>query len=438
MPVCDLVLVGDRVVTPAGERSAAVGVLDGRIAFVGEPADAPPAASVLHLADDEVLMPGLVDTHVHLQEPGCPGWEGAETGTRAAALGGVTTLVDMPLDGQPVTVDLAALQTKRSALQGRCAVDVGLWGGAVPGLAGLEAVAAAGALGFKAFLAPSGCEQFQPLGPDDLVQALTRLRPTGLPLLVHAEDERLALPLVGPTPHYADFLASRPAAVETDAVAALLEALRVTGGRAHVVHVSSAGSVALLRDAQRDGLAVTAETCPHYLALTAEQVPDGGTQSKALPAVRGAADTDALWAGLAEGVLGLVVSDHSPCAPGGKATGDFSVDAAGVSSLQLRLPLLWTEARDRGHDLVDVARWAAEAPAELAGLSAKGRITVGADADLCVLAPDQELVVDSRTLAHRQPGSPYDGRRLRGVVRSTWLRGERYEAGRYRGRVLSR
>ncbi len=438
MADCDLLVLGDRVVTPAGERRAAVGVLDGRVVFLGSPSRAPQARSVLRLADDEVLMPGLVDTHVHVQEPGCPGWEGAETATRAAALGGATTLVDMPVDGQPVTVDLASLEAKRVAFEGRCEVDVGLWGGAVPGLAGVDELVNAGVLGFKAFLSPSGCAGFPPLGPADLTRVLTRLRPTGLPLLVHAENELEALTLAGPALRYADFLASRPAAVEAGAVSALVDAVRATAGRAHVVHVSSAEGLALVREAQREGLSVTAETCPHYLTLSAEQIPDGGTQAKALPAVRGSADADALWSGLADGVLGLVVSDHSPSAPGSKATGDFAVDAPGVSSLQLRLPLLWTEARRRGHDLADVARWAAAAPARLAGLPAKGRIAAGADADFCVLAPDDELTVGSVALAHRQPGSPYDGRRLYGVVRSTWLRGERCEDGRRRGRLLSR
>lgn len=434
MTTCDTLLVADRVITPHGQVPAAVGVSGGRIVFVGEPTTVPPAAHVVRLADDEVLLPGLVDTHVHLQTPGCPGWEGVATATRAAVLGGVTTLVDMPLDGQPVTVDVPALQAKRAALEGVSEVDVGLWGGAVPGLAEVDSLVAAGVLGFKAFLSPSGCDQFPPLGPDELVDVLTRLRSTGLPLLVHAEDERLALPLTSPTRRYADFLASRPAAVESNAIATVLDAVRASGGRAHVVHVSSAEGVALLRAAQHEGLAVTAETCPHYLALPAERVPDGATQVKALPAVRGTADVDALWSGLADGVLSMVVSDHSPCAPGGKASGDFSLDAPGVSSLQLRLPVVWTQANRRGYGLLDIARWLAFAPARLAGLASKGRIEVGADADLCVFAPDDELLVGR--LAHRQPGSPYDGDRLHGVVRTTWLRGAICEQGTPRGAVL--
>ena len=323
MTRCDTVLLADRVITPTGEGPAAVAVAGGRIVAVTELRDAPPAVRTVQLADDEVLMPGLVDTHVHLQESGRPGWEGVESGTRAAALGGTTTVVDMPLDGLPVTVDLASLEAKQRALRGRCGIDVGLWGGAVPGMAGMVELQLAGVLGFKAFLAPSGCQEFLPLSPVELTAALRKLVPTGLPLLVHAEDETHALPLRSPAPSYATYLASRPATVETAAVAVVIDAVRSVGGRAHVVHVSSAGAVELLRAARREGLRVTAETCPHYLVRPAETIGDGDTRVKALPAVRGAAEADVLWQALADGVLDLVVSDHSPCAPGTKSTGDF-------------------------------------------------------------------------------------------------------------------
>ena len=438
MTRCDLVVLADRVVTTSGERPAAVAVSQGRIVAVTAMGDAPTAARTRRLADDEVLMPGLVDTHVHLQEPGRPGWEGVLSGTRAAALGGTTTVVDMPLDGLPVTVDLAGLRVKQRALRGRCAVDVGLWGGAVPGLAGLSELRLAGVLGFKAFLSPSGCEEFPPLLHAELHDALRRLVPTGLPLLVHAEDETRARPQDPPTRNYATWLASRPAEVETAAVAAVIDAVRTTGGWAHVAHVSSAGAVGLLRSARREGLPLTAETCPHYLVRPAESIGDGDTLVKALPAVRGAAESEILWEALAEGVLDLVVSDHSPCAPGGKDTGDFTRDAAGVSSLQLRLPLLWSEARRRGHALSDLARWTAQAPADLAGLPRKGRIAVGADADLVAFAPDDRVVVVSSDLAHRQNRTPYDGWQLTGTVRTTWLRGRVYADGQAAGRVLTR
>ena len=323
MTLCDTVLLADRVITPTGQGPAAVAVAGGRIVAVTELRDAPPAVRTVQLANDEVLMPGLVDTHVHLQESGRPGWEGVESGTRAAALGGTTTVVDMPLDGLPVTVDLASLEAKQRALRGRCGIDVGLWGGAVPGMAGMVELQLAGVLGFKAFLAPSGCQEFLPLSPVELTAALRKLVPTGLPLLVHAEDETHALPLRSPAPSYATYLASRPATVEIAAVAAVIDAVRRVGGRAHVVHVSSAGAVELLRAARREGLRVTAETCPHYLVRPAETIRDGDTRVKALPAVRGAAEADVLWQALADGVLDLVVSDHSPCAPGTKSTGDF-------------------------------------------------------------------------------------------------------------------
>ena len=438
MTRCDTVLLADRVITPTGEGPAAVAVAGGRIVAVTELRDAPPAVRTVQLADDEVLMPGLVDTHVHLQESGRPGWEGVESGTRAAALGGTTTVVDMPLDGLPVTVDLASLEAKQRALRGRCGIDVGLWGGAVPGMAGMVELQLAGVLGFKAFLAPSGCQEFLPLSPVELTAALRKLVPTGLPLLVHAEDETHALPLRSPAPSYATYLASRPATVEIAAVAAVIDAVRRVGGRAHVVHVSSAGAVELLRAARREGLRVTAETCPHYLVRPAETIRDGDTRVKALPAVRGAAEADVLWQALADGVLDLVVSDHSPCAPGTKTTGDFALDAPGVSSLQLRLPVMWSAARSRGHSLLDLARWMAQAPADLARLPRKGRITVGADADLVVLAPDDQVVVVPADLAHRQRGTPYDGWQLTGNVRATWLRGKAYTDGDTHGRILSR
>lgn len=438
MTPCDAVLLADRVITPAGDHPAAVAVANGRIVAVTAPGDAPPARRTLRLSEGEVLMPGLVDTHVHLQEPGRSGWEGVRSGTRAAALGGTTTVVDMPLDALPVTTDLAGLRTKRQALTGRCAVDVGLWGGAVPGLAGLTELQLAGVLGFKAFLSPTGCEDFLPLGAVELEQALARLAPTGLPLLVHAEDEAHALPLCSPALSYSTYLASRPSTIETAAVAVLIDALRRVGGWAHIVHVSSAGTVDLLRQARRERLRLTAETCPHYLVRPAETIDAGDTRVKALPAVRGADEADALWEALADGLLDLVVSDHSPSAPGGKSTGDFALDAPGVSSLQLRLPVIWTAARERGHSLVDVARWLAQAPADLAGLPHKGRIAVGADADFVVLAPDETMVVVPDQLAHRQLGTPYDGWQLTGSVRATWLRGRPYVDGHTDGRVLSR
>jgi allantoinase len=423
--VMDLVVAARRVVTGGAVRPARVGVAGGRIAAVAPWAADLPADRTVVLDDDAVLLPGLVDTHVHVNEPGRTEWEGFATATAAAAAGGITTILDMPLNSLPPTVDPAALAVKRAAAAGRVHVDVGFWGGAVPGnLGGLTTLLDAGAYGVKCFLLDSGVPEFPPLDPDQLRTALTELSTVDGLLIAHCEDPAT----VRPSPSsrdYADFLASRPPEAETRAVAGLIAAARETGARVHVVHVSAAEVLPLLRDAVADGVRITAETCPHYLALAADQVPAGATQFKCCPPVRAATNRDALWAGLAEGTLSCVVSDHSPCPAELKRfdTGDFGAAWGGISSLQLSLPVVWTAAVARGLSLVDVALWMADRPAALAGLRPKGSIAPGYDADLVAFAPDEEFVVDVAALRHRNPISPYAGRTLRGVVRRTWLRG---------------
>ena len=425
--VMDLVVAARRVLTGGAVRPARVGVAGGRIAAVAPWAEELPADRTVVLDDDAVLLPGLVDTHVHVNEPGRTEWEGFATATAAAAAGGITTILDMPLNSLPPTLDPASLAVKRAAAAGRVHVDVGFWGGAVPGnLGALTALLDAGAYGVKCFLLDSGVPEFPPLDPDQLRAALAELSTVDGLLIAHCEDPAT----VRPSPSsrdYGDFLASRPPEAETRAVAGLIEAARETGARVHVVHVSAAEVLPLLRDAVADGVRITAETCPHYLALAAEQVPAGATQFKCCPPVRGAANRDALWAGLADGTLSCVVSDHSPCPAELKRfdTGDFGAAWGGISSLQLSLPVVWTAAVARGLSLVDVALLMAQRPAALAGLRSKGSITPGYDADLVAFAPDEEFTVDLRTLRHRNPVSAYDGRTLRGVVRDTWLRGER-------------
>ena len=438
----DLVVRAARVVTGAGEVAGCVAVRDGRVVAVAPPAAGLAGDRTVTLADDEVLLPGLVDTHVHVNEPGRTDWEGFASATRAAAAGGVTTILDMPLNSIPPTVDLAALQAKRRAAEGKAHVDVGFWGGAVPGNLGeLPALHDAGVFGFKCFLVDSGVEEFPPLRPGDLEGYLEVLAGLGSPLLVHAEDARRVA--AAPPSHgrrYADFLASRPGEAEDLAVAQVVEAARHTGGRAHILHLSSADALALVAGARRDGVAVSAETCPHYLTFDAESIPDGATLLKCCPPIREAANRERLWRGLADGLLDLVASDHSPCPPEAKhlASGDFGTAWGGIASLQLSLPAVWTAARARGHRLADLARWMAEGPAELAGLPGKGRIAVGADADLCVFAPDASFVVDPARLRHRHPVTPYAGRTLTGVVRSTWLRGREVTGDHPHGRLLAR
>lgn len=432
----DVAVRSQRVVFDDGERPAVVCVQDGRIAAVAPFDQAVSADRVVDLGP-VALLPGLVDTHVHVNEPGRTEWEGFASATRAAAAGGVTTIVDMPLNSIPPTVDVAALATKRAAAAGQCHVDVGFWGGAVP--ANLDQLAAlhdAGVFGFKSFLIDSGVPEFPPLDPDGLDRALAAVDAL---FVVHAEDPELVHPAPA-SREYHDFLSSRPPAAEETAVAVAVEAARRAGARVHILHLSAAGALATVAAAQADGVRVSAETCPHYLALTAETVPDGATQFKCCPPIRDAANQDALWQGLAAGTISCVVSDHSPCVPELKhpGSGDFAAAWGGIASLQLGLSIVYTAARERGFGLADVVSWMARQPADLVGLRHKGRIAVGADADLVAFDPEATVVVEAAELRHRHPVTPYLGQTLRGAVRRTWLRGSEIDGITPGGSLLRR
>jgi allantoinase len=435
-----LALRSTRVVTPEGVRPATLEVRDGTIVALHSH-DAVPAGVPLHEAYDAVIMPGLVDTHVHVNEPGRTEWEGFATATRAAAAGGVTTLVDMPLNSVPATLTRAALAAKRAAAAGKCAVDVGFLGGVVGAGSGerseaggndepLAGLHEAGVLGFKCFLVPSGVDEFPPVGEAELARALARLAPLNTVLMAHCElpGPLAAAPAPPATRRYHAYLASRPAEAETAAVTLLLRLAEQHHARVHVVHVSSAGSLPLIAAARARGVAVTAETCPHYLTFTAADVPDGATEYKCAPPIRGDADRDALWRGLADGTLDQVVSDHSPCPPELKRReqGDFMAAWGGIASLQLGLPALWTGMRARGLPLERLAHWMSAAPARLVGLGhRKGAIAPGRDADLVAWSPEREFVVRAGDLLQRHPLTPYLGHTLAGVVLATWLKGER-------------
>ncbi|GAA1827277.1 allantoinase AllB [Microlunatus capsulatus] len=446
-PAVDLEIRG-RVLTDDGVVLRRVAVSGGRVVTLESLSGLAPTVAhdagtvVVELADDEVLLPGLVDTHVHVNEPGRTAWEGFATATRAAAAGGVTTLLDMPLNSIPATTDVGALEVKRAAAEGAVAVDVGFWGGAVPASLGhLAALHAAGAFGFKCFLLDSGVPEFPALSTDQLHAAMTEIAAFDGLLLVHAEDpDVIAAHAVPHTTRYAEFLASRPPEAEVRAVETVLAAARATGCRTHVVHLSAADALPALAAARADGVRVTVETCPHYLTLAAEDVADGWTPAKCCPPVRGAANADRLWQGLVDGVIDVVVSDHSPATADLKllGTGDFGAAWGGIASLQLGLPLVWTAARARGVALEDVVRWMSTGPADLVGLADRGRVAVGARADLVVLAPEEELVVDVARLRHRNPVSPYDGARLRGVVRRTYLAGRPVTDDTTAGRLVRR
>jgi allantoinase len=419
---------GRQVLVDGAFVPATVTVVDGRIDAI-EPFEHEhePTGAVLRVPDTAYVVPGVVDTHVHINEPGRTEWEGFVTATQAAALGGVTTLVDMPLNSVPPTTTLAGLKVKQEAARDELAVDVGFWGGAVPdNLVDLESLWEAGVFGFKCFLSPSGVDEFPPLDATGLQAVLREVARLGALLIVHAEDAAVLDAAPAPSSRaYADFLLSRPDAAETTAIGRLLDGAGETGARVHVLHLSSARALGPIADARAAGLPVTVETCPHYLCFSAEEIPDGAAQYKCCPPIRDAGNRDELWQGLQSGVIDLIVSDHSPAPAEEKRRGDGDLQQAwgGISGLQVGFGAVADEARRRGITLDQVSQWMSHNPADLVGLTAKGRIAVGADADLAVYDPAAEVLVSAAELAHRHPISAYDGRHLTGRVTDTVLRG---------------
>ena len=434
------VLRGKRVVVGDQLRPASVHIQRGVITQVAGYDELPPGIPVEDVGTLTIL-PGLCDSHVHINEPGRTEWEGFLTATRAAAAGGVTTLLDMPLNSIPPTTTKAGILAKAAAAEGKLWVDVGLCGGVVPGnLAELRPLVDSGALAFKCFLADSGVPEFGHVSEADLRAALPLLADLGMPLLCHAEvpgplDSAARVFMDADPRRYATYLASRPKSAEDLAVELVIKKCQDTGGRAHIVHLSSADALPLLRAARDAGTAISAETCPHYLSLTAEKIEDGATEFKCAPPIRDRKNQDRLWDALREGLIDQVVSDHSPSTPTLKCqgSGDFQSAWGGISSLQLELPVVWTEAAARGRTLVEVCRWMCEMPARLLAMAdRKGRIAPGNDADLVVFDPDAAFRVQPERLHHRHKLTPYARQSLRGVVISTFVRGQRvYHRGEH-------
>ena len=430
------------VVTPEGIRAATVHIRNGAIEAITGFNDLPSGKHVYD-AGESVVMPGLVDTHVHINEPGRTDWEGFETATRAAAAGGVTTLIDMPLNSIPATTTAAALETKRTAARNKCWVNVGFWGGVVPGNPGeLRALHRAGAFGFKCFLVPSGVPEFAHVGEDDLRAALPELAALDAPLLVHAEllgpiDEATKKLTKSDPTKYRTWLLSRPPSAETEAVEMMIRLAREFKVRVHIVHLSSQLSVPLIRRAKREGVRITAETCPHYLFFASSSIRNGRTEFKCAPPIRDLQNGKKLWAALGNGAIDFVVSDHSPSPPAMKCldTGDFFKAWGGIASLQLGLPVMWTKLSGRKDSLKHLVRWMCSEPARLAGLEKhKGAIAIGYDADLVVWNPEKRFIVRPNMLQHRHKLTPYVNEPLRGAVEATFLHGEMiYDRGRFLG-----
>jgi len=442
-----VVIRSTRVVLADGVRAASIHVENGVIARIDDDRS---NRGDLFDAGDLVILPGLVDTHVHVNEPGRTEWEGFDTATRAAAAGGVTTIVDMPLNSVPATTTVAALDEKRSAARGRCHVNVAFWGGVVPGNASqLEPLVDAGVRGFKCFLVPSGVDEFQHVGEPELREAMPVLAGRGVPLLVHAESPETIVPPTRST--YEAYLASRPPEAEVEAIRMIIRLAREFGTRTHIVHVACAEAVEEISQAKFDRVPITAETCPHYLTFAGEEIAEGATEFKCAPPIRHSHHREALWSGLHSGALDLVATDHSPAPPALKCRGDFVRAWGGIASLEMSLAAVWTRSAESLalhhtevalhhtevalHDtavarafqasVCKITRWMCAAPARLAGLSRKGRIAAGCDADLLVFDPDAEWIVDPARLQQRHKLTPYAGRRLRGAVRTTFLRGVR-------------
>ena len=440
----DTAIHSTRVITPEGVRKAAVLIADGKIVEVVN--EIPAGDFTVTNAGDYVIMAGIIDPHVHINEPGRTEWEGFDTATKAAIAGGITTVADMPLNASPVTTTAAAFEEKLKATNGQLHTHCGFWGGIVPGnTKEIAPMVEKGVLGFKAFLTHSGIDDFPNVTEEDLGKAMPVIAAYGLPLLVHCElSSRVShSPLA--TRHYPDYLASRPKKWEDDAIALMIRLCREYNCRTHIVHLSSADSIVQITKAKQEGLPLTVETGQHYLYFTSEEIKEGQTQFKCAPPIRERSNREQLWQALKDGIIDFVATDHSPAPPELKEndSGDFMKAWGGISSLQLALPVLWTAAAEHGSGLTELASWLCEKPSRLPGLQQeKGRIAKGYDADLVVWNPEASFTVTKEMIHHKHKTTPYLNKELFGVVEQTWLKGEKvFDDGKFlhlnKGKILA-
>jgi allantoinase len=427
----DAAISSNHTITPAGTRKATVLIKDGRILDVVN--EIPEGDFLKEDVGDNVLMPGIVDPHVHINEPGRTSWEGFDTATKAAIAGGITSLVDMPLNSSPVTTTVKAFEEKLQSTTGKLHTNCGFWGGVIPGNEkDIEPLIEKGVLGFKAFLTHSGIDEFPNVTEEDLRKAMPLIARHKLPLLVHCELSSPIPPSLLAIPRsYNNYLLSRPKKWEDDAIALMIRLCEEFNCPTHIVHLSSADSIRQIADAKRKGLPLTAETGQHYLYFTAEQVPDGRTEYKCAPPVREKENNERLWQALKEGIIDFVATDHSPAPPAMKelVSGDFIKAWGGIASLQFALPVLWTAAKRHGCSPADIATWLCEKPALLPRLGLKGKIAKGYDADLTAWNPGKSFIVKEEMIRHKHKITPYLNEELFGVTEQSWLAGEKVFAG---------
>lgn len=443
----DLVIYGNRILTPDGIKRAAVLIRDGLIADILPVVPDGVRSPVIDI-HDSILMPGIIDPHIHINEPGRTDWEGFDTATRSAIAGGLTTLVDMPLNSSPVTTTVRAFEQKLAATNGQLHANCGFWGGVIPGNEqDIEPLIKKGVLGFKAFLVHSGIDDFPNVTENDLRKAMPLIAKHDLPLLVHCElITGNQQPIGSNSQSYQSYLASRPKKWEDDAIGLMIRLCSEYNCRVHIVHLSSADSIAQIREAKQKGLPLTVETAPHYLYFSAEEIPDAQTAYKCAPPIREKANNDKLWIALQQGIIDLIGTDHSPAPPDLKLiqSGDLMKAWGGIASLQLSLPVMWTAAKKRNIDITYIAKWMCENPARLAGVQQhKGAIAKGFDADLVVWNPDQSFKVTEQILHHRHKITPYVGDQLYGIVEQTWLKGAKvFDKGKFmqlnKGEIITR